>query len=86
MSATGMETAFTLVAAEDPPDGGSARGFIVTDDWVLYGTTDSGAHRRCLGTVHTAAFLFDTGCPEASEELLEAPHARWNSRPPRLSA
>jgi len=53
---------------------------------VLYGTTDSGAHRRCLGTVHTAAFLFDTGCPEASEELLEAPHARWNSRLPRLSA
>ena len=86
MSATGMETAFTLVVAEDPPDGGSARGFIVTDDGMLYGTTDNGRRWRCLGLVDTAAFLFDTGCPEASEELLEAPHARWNSRPPRLSA
>jgi len=32
MSATGTATALTLVAAEDPPDGGSARDFIVTDD------------------------------------------------------
>jgi len=53
---------------------------------VPYGTSDNGAHWRCLGTVDTAAFLFDIGCPEASAELLEAPRARWTSRPPRLPA
>ena len=84
MSATATE--FTLIIAEDPHDGGSARDFIVTDDGVLFGTTDSGTHWRCLGTVDAAAFLFDIGFPEATEELLEAPLAGWASRPPRLPA
>jgi hypothetical protein len=82
MSAT--TSAFTLILAEDPRDGGAARDFIVTDNGVLYGTTDRGAHWRCLGTVDTAAFLFDIGFPEASEELLEAPQNGWTRPPTRL--
>jgi len=82
MSAT--TTAFTLILADDPRDGGSGRDFIVTDDGVLYGTTDSGTHWRCLGTVDTAAFLFDIGFPEPSEELLEAPRIGWTRRPAHL--
>jgi photosystem II stability/assembly factor-like uncharacterized protein len=85
MSAT-TATAFTLIAAEDPHDGGSARDFIVTDDGVLYGTTDSGSHWRCLGTVDADEFLFDIDFSEASAEPLEAPRARWISRPSRLPA
>lgn len=46
MSAT--TSAFTLILAEDPQDGGSARDFIGADNGVLYGTTDlaPGARRR----------------------------------------
>jgi hypothetical protein len=73
--------AFTLILAADPHADGSARDFIVTDEGVLYGTTDSGTHWRCLGMVDTAAFLFDIGFPEASAELLEAPHNGWTRRP-----
>ena len=79
MSATA--SAFTLILAADPHDGGTARDFIVTDEGVLYGTTDHGANWRCLGMVDTAAFLFDIGFPEASAELLEAPHLGWTRRP-----
>ena len=79
MSAT--TRAFTLILAETPQVGGYGRDFIVTDDGVLYGTTDSGAHWRCLGTVDAADFLCDIGFPEASEELLEAPHVGWTRRP-----
>jgi hypothetical protein len=79
MSAT--TSAFTLILAADPREGGSVRDFIVTDDGVLYGSTDSGAHWRCLGMVDAEAFLFDIGFPEASEELLEAPLSGWTRRP-----
>ena len=75
MSATA--TAFTLVVTEDPQDGGSARDFIVTDNGALW---------RCPGMVDTAAFLFDIGFSEASEELLEAPRTGWTRQPPRLTA
>jgi photosystem II stability/assembly factor-like uncharacterized protein len=82
MSAT--TSAFTLILAEDRRDGGSGRDFIVTDNGVLYGTTDNGARWRCLGTVDTAAFLFDIGFPDASEGLLEAPPTGWTRRLTRL--
>ena len=82
MSAT--TSAFTLILAADPRDGGAARDFIVTDEGVLYGTTDHGAHWRCLGMVDVEAFLFDIGFPEASEELLEAPCPGWTRRQARL--
>jgi hypothetical protein len=82
MSATTSE--FTLILAEDPLDGGSARHFMVTDVGVLYGTTDNGAHWRCLGMVDPAAFLSDIGFPEASQELLEAPRAAGTLRPRSL--
>jgi hypothetical protein len=77
-------SAFTLILAEDPPDGGAARDFIVNDGGLLYGTTDNGAHWCCLGMVDTAAFLFDIGFPEASGELLEAPPIGWTRPPMRL--
>jgi len=80
MSAT--TSAFTLILAADPDDGGSARDFIVTDEGVLYGTTDNGTHWRCLGMVDTAAFLFDIGLAGASEDALaHATFAGWTRRP-----
>jgi hypothetical protein len=84
MSAT--TSAFTLVLAADPRDGGSARDFIVTDDGVLYGTIDSGATWRCLGMVDTATFLVAVGFPDACGELLETPSTGWTRRPTQLPA
>jgi hypothetical protein len=84
MSAT--QNAFTLILAADPHGGRAARDFIVTDDGVLYGTTDNGAHWRCLGMVDAATFLFDIGFPEASEESLEGPRAGWTRRRSQLPA
>jgi hypothetical protein len=82
MSAT--TGAFTLILADDPRHGGSGRDFIVTDAGVLYGTTDDGAHWRCLGTVDAAAFLFAIGFPEPAEELLEAALPGWTRKPTQL--
>jgi hypothetical protein len=76
-----LASAFTLIASADPKDGGSARDFIVTDEGVLYGTTDNGSHWRCLGLVDAEAFLFDIGFPEPSDELLETPLSGWMRRP-----
>jgi hypothetical protein len=80
MSAT--TSAFTLILAADPRSGQSAHDFLVTDEGVLYGTTDHGAHWRCLGMVDTAAFLFDIGLAGATEDALSyAPFAGWTRRP-----
>jgi hypothetical protein len=84
MSAT--TGAFTLILAADLRDGGTEHDFIITDEGVLYGTIDHGAHWRCLGMVDAETFLFDIGFPEASEELLEAPRPGWTRRPARLPA
>ena len=81
MSAT--TSAFTLILAEDTQGAASARGFIVTDDGMLYGTTDNGRRWRCLGLVDTAAFLFDVGSLETTVESAAA-RTEWTRLPTRL--
>ena len=83
MSATA--SAFTLILAEETRDGRAARDYIVTDDGVLYGTTDNGGHWRCLGMVDAAAFLVDIGFPEATESLTLMPQLGWSPRRTQLS-
>ena len=82
MSATA--SAFTLILAEDTQGAGSARGFIVTEDGMLYGTTDNGGRWRCLGLVDTAAFLFDIGYLETTGGSLATTRTEWTRLPTRL--
>ena len=80
MSAT---SAFTLILAEDTQDGGPARGFVITEHGMLYGTTDNGGRWRCLGLVDTDAFLYDVGSLETSEDSPAAARTEWTRLPTR---
>ena len=79
-----LTSAFTLILAEDPQGAASARGFIVTDDGMLYGTTDDGGSWRCLGLVDPAAFLFDIDWLETTAESPAAARTEWTRLPTRL--
>jgi hypothetical protein len=64
---SGAAPDYTLVLAEDRPDGGPMRDYIVTDAGLLYATHDNGASWRCYGLVEPEAFLADLGFGEAWE-------------------
>ena len=81
MSAT--TSAFTLILAEDTQGAASARGFIVTDDGMLYGTTDNGGRWRCLGLVDPAAFLFAIDCLETTGGSPAEARTEWTRLPTR---
>jgi photosystem II stability/assembly factor-like uncharacterized protein len=81
-----LTSAFTLILAEDTHGAASARGFIVTDDGMLYGTTDNGGRWRCLGLVDTAAFLFDIDSSETAEGSAADAHTEWTRLPTRPPA
>ncbi|HEY5388177.1 MAG TPA: hypothetical protein VIL79_09785 [Thermoleophilia bacterium] len=81
-----LTSAFTLILAEDTQGAAAARGFIVTDDGMLYGTTDNGGRWRCLGLVDTAAFLFDIDCLETIGSPPAAARTEWTRLPTRPAA
>ena len=75
---------FTVVLAEDePPEHGLAVDYIVSDDGVLYATTDHGSNWRCLGMVDAVSFLLDSGFTQAAGSLARAKtdaKTAWRSR------
>jgi photosystem II stability/assembly factor-like uncharacterized protein len=63
---------FTVMLADEDAEQGPTRDFIVSDEGVLYATTDHGANWRCLGVVDPVSFLTDNGCPAAAASVLDA--------------
>jgi hypothetical protein len=70
---------FTVMLAEQAPVYGPAVDYIVSDDGVLYATTDHGSHWRCLCMVDAIAFLLDNGFAQAAESLASS-KAEWTHR------
>jgi hypothetical protein len=79
---SGAAPTYTLVLAEDRPDGGPVRDYIVTDAGVLFATHDNGVSWRCYGLVDPETFLADlilaeSGLPtEADEAWSRQAHRR----------
>ena len=65
---------FTVVLAQEAPEDRPMLDYIVSDDGVLYATTDHGSHWRCLGMVDAVAFLHDNGFTQAAESLASVRH------------
>jgi hypothetical protein len=78
-----LTSAFTLILAEDTQGAASARGFIVTDDGMLYGTTDNGGRWRCLGLVDATAFLVDIDNHETAGGSPAPARTEWTRLPTR---